>query len=102
MGVGWLRIGVNYIYCHNLGSFDSYLLLKDLNKHCEDINILMDKQNKFISIDVKDKTRFRDSLRILLASLDSLSKMFDVEIKKGYLDHENVTPKLIFTSDFKK
>lgn len=90
-----------YIYCHNLGSFDGYLLLKDLNKHCNDIDILMDKQNKFISIDVKHKTRFRDSLRILPASLDSLSKMFDVEIKKGQLDHDKVTPKLVFTHEFK-
>ncbi|MGO1421719.1 MAG: DNA polymerase [Staphylococcus equorum] len=91
-----------YIYCHNLGAFDGYLLLKHLNKKCDNVNILMDKQKKFISIDLIDyKIKFRDSLRILPASLDSLSKMFDVDIQKGFLDHEKVNKSLIYTEDFK-
>lgn len=91
-----------YIYCHNLGSFDGYFLLKDLNKRCESINILMDANRRFISIDIKQsKTRFRDSLRILPASLDSLSKMFNVDIKKGFLDHSKVNKALLMSDSFK-
>ncbi len=91
-----------YIYCHNLDSFDGYFLLKDLNRRCEDINILMDANRRFISIDiVQSKTRFRDSLRILPASLDSLSKMFNVDIKKGHLDHNKVNKSLLMSDEFK-
>nr|YP_009059706.1 DNA polymerase family B [Parasitella parasitica]AIO05756.1 DNA polymerase family B [Parasitella parasitica] len=90
------------IYCHNLGSFDGYILLKELNRANKKLNILMDKQHKFISIDILESNiKFRDSLRILPTSLDSLSKIFDVEIKKGTLDHSRVNKILLFSNNFK-
>lgn len=96
----------HYIYVHNLGSFDGYFLLKEFEKYVEDLDILMDKQNKFISIDLKNgkspKTKFRDSLRIFPSSLDSLSQMFDVPIKKSSFDHDKVNKNIIFDEKFKQ
>lgn len=92
----------SYIYCHNLGSFDGYLLLKDLHKHCDKLDILMDKQRKFISIEVNpSKTKLRDSLRILPASLENLGSLFKADVKKSFMDHNKVNKTLIYTDDFK-
>lgn len=62
----------------------------------------MDRQRKFISIDINSsKIKFRDSLRILPASLENLGTLFKADIKKSSMDHNKVNKALIYTDDFK-
>lgn len=94
------------IYIHNLGSFDGYLLLNPLtninDKIKENLNIMVDQQKQFIAIDIKKHNiRLRDSLRILPTGLKNLSNLFDVNVKKGHLDHENVDKNKVYNDDFK-
>jgi len=60
-----LNISSNlFIYSHNLGSFDGYFILPALYKYCrsQNINPLIDDQNKFISIKYRYSIKPYDSL----------------------------------------
>lgn len=100
------------VYAHNLSSFDGIFILEGIikNFNSKNINILWDKDKKFISIKVSfvvniiDETTkkrskktlnitFLDSVRLLPRSLKVLSKAFSLNnsnLVKGYFDHNLV------------
>jgi hypothetical protein len=79
------------VYAHNLAKFDIIFLLKYLVKLGSIKPII--HNGKIISLTVNYgesgdyKIEFKDSLLLLLASLDSLSKSFKVEDKKSIFPH---------------
>jgi hypothetical protein len=79
------------IYAHNLAKFDIIFLLKYLLKLVSIKPII--HSGKIISLTVnygengQYKIEFRDSLLLLLSSLDSLSESFKVENKKSIFPH---------------
>jgi hypothetical protein len=79
------------IYAHNLAKFDIIFLLKYLLKLATIKPII--HSGKIISLTVnygengQYKIEFRDSLLLLLSSLDSLSESFKVEDKKSIFPH---------------
>lgn len=79
------------IYAHNLAKFDIIFLLKYLVKLANIKPII--HSGKIISLTVKYgenggyQIEFKDSLLLLLGSLDSLSKSFKVEDKKSIFPH---------------
>ena len=85
------------LYAHNMGNFDGYLILKDIIAKIPDI--LIDDQNTIITMSFKNKNgvkiEFKDSYRILPASLKELSIIFDIDYKKQEFNHELVTIGLI-------
>ena len=69
------------VFVHNLGSFDGYFIFKYFTKFFDnkDINTIIDKQNKFITITLVDKktgvkVKFLDSYRLFPVSLNNLVK----------------------------
>lgn len=113
------------IYSHNLGAFDGYFITQSLFNYEKDFNniqILIDNANNFITINYKYSTQpylnlceeelaekgffnenanllkdnfhwvFLDSCRVFPISLNELTKIFDVEGKKGKynLDWNNI------------
>jgi len=85
------------IFAHNLGSFDGLILFKGLVNICnpDKIQTIVDKDNKFIQIQVSYKEislTFKDSLRIFNVSLDSLCQTFNVKGKssKYKLKYNNI------------
>lgn len=84
------------IYVHNLSNFDGIFLMKyfvGLKNNNNDITIKPTlKDGKFINIDIKfgrNKISFRDSLLLLLNSLNKLAKAFNVD-NKGSFDFNSV------------
>ncbi|RUS23436.1 hypothetical protein BC937DRAFT_88903, partial [Endogone sp. FLAS-F59071] len=75
------------IYVHNLGGFDGIYLLKPIVELLGPVGVLMDKSKDIISLTLPENIVLKDSLRIFPASLESLSKMFDVPIPKGELEY---------------
>ncbi len=76
------------IYAHNLAKFDIIFLLKYILK-LGSINPII-HSGKIISLSVNYgdyQVEFKDSLLLLLGSLDSLSKSFKVEDKKSIFPH---------------
>jgi hypothetical protein len=79
------------IYAHNLAKFDIIFLLKYLLKLATIKPII--HSGKIISLTVnygengQYKIEFRDSLLLLLSSLDSLSESFKIENKKSIFPH---------------
>jgi hypothetical protein len=79
------------IYAHNLAKFDIIFLLKYLLKLATIKPII--HSGKIISLTVNYgenggyQIEFKDSILLLLASLDSLSKSFKVEDKKSIFPH---------------
>jgi hypothetical protein len=79
------------IYIHNMGKFDIIFLLKYLVKLGNVIPII--HNGKIISINLnfgdsnKYKLQFKDSYLLLLNSLSSLTKAFNVESKKSIFPH---------------
>ena len=75
-----------YIFVHNLGSFDGLFLYKGL-LNCLDpsmISCIIDDHNKFITITYTNgdvKLVWKDSYRIFPVSLDNLCKVFNVSGK---------------------
>jgi len=85
------------IFAHNLGSFDGLILFKGLLNICnpDKIQTIVDKDNKFIQIQVSYKEiylTFKDSLRIFSVSLDNLCQTFNVKGKssKYKLKYNNI------------
>jgi hypothetical protein len=92
------------IYAHNLGGYDGYFLFKNfvtIVKHVNSVKPLIDKDNKFISIDyvytykTEDMDKpggvtltWKDSYRIFPNSLEGLCKQFNVEGKVSKYDKE--------------
>ena len=77
-----------YTYAHNMGAFDGYYIFKYFTNFFDNknINTIIDKQNKFITITFVVKVtgiqiRFLDSYRLFPVSLDSLYKVFLEEVK---------------------
>jgi hypothetical protein len=75
-----------YIFVHNLGSFDGYLIFNNLSKILpNNFKAIIDDKNKFILITFqwKNKVIFKwlDSYRIFPVSLDNLCTNFEVEGK---------------------
>lgn len=78
------------VFVHNLGAFDGIFIFKYLTKFypSEDINTIIDKQNKFITITLTDKMsglkiKFLDSYRLFPVSLNNLAKVFKVKGKSS-------------------
>lgn len=46
---------IEYIFVHNLGNFDGYLIYKGLSEKLEPkfVNTIIDNQNRFITINMK-------------------------------------------------
>jgi hypothetical protein len=86
-----LEYNIKYIFTHNLGSFDGFFIYKYLLnkvKNPNDLNAIIDDQNRFISIDLKilkNNKQFhfiwKDSFRIFPVSLNELCQNFEVDGK---------------------
>ena len=79
---------IHTLFAHNLGAFDGYFIFKALANYLGDkavnIEAIIDKQNKFITISYdRSKTRFtfKDSYRLFKLSLNDLCKLFDIKGK---------------------
>lgn len=77
------NLTINYIFVHNLGSFDGYFIYKALSIKYkpEQVNTIIDHHNKFISITLKLEDRkfiWLDSYRIFPISLNQLCQVFEV------------------------
>ena len=59
-------------YIHNTSRYDNHLIISGLRKNCGDLSVLAENLETFISFKVGSVT-FKDSLRILGASLDTLT-----------------------------
>jgi hypothetical protein len=73
----------NYIFVHNLGSFDGYFIYKALSNNFkpDQVNTIIDHHNKFIQITLKLEDRkfiWLDSYRIFPISLNQLCEVFEV------------------------
>jgi hypothetical protein len=84
----FIRKYTNYkVYIHNMAKFDIIFLLKYLVK-IVDIKPII-HNGKIIQLDInygpnnQYKLRIKDSLLLLLSSLDDLSKAFNVDNPKG-------------------
>nr|YP_007475385.1 DNA polymerase [Microbotryum lychnidis-dioicae]AGE14599.1 DNA polymerase [Microbotryum lychnidis-dioicae] len=79
------------VYLHNLGMFDGYILVPALYDYFEslkDIKVLIDADHKYILVKLtKVKIEFKDSLRILPMSLESLASTYNI---KGKTEPYNV------------
>jgi hypothetical protein len=83
-----------YLFAHNMGSFDGYLIMKILeNKYGRNLKILMDNENKLIEIKFNNII-LRDSYRIFPLSLAKLSKIL-LNKEKIKFDHNKVKLDLI-------
>nr|YP_007475415.1 DNA polymerase [Microbotryum cf. violaceum BFL-2013]AGE14629.1 DNA polymerase [Microbotryum cf. violaceum BFL-2013] len=84
------------VYLHNLGLFDGYFLAPALLNSIEnikDLQVLIDADQKYILIKLNDKIRhvkveFKDSLRILPMSLNSLASTYNVKGKTEKYDSQ--------------
>jgi hypothetical protein len=81
------------IYAHNLSGFDGIFLIRILSNLGQITPII--HNGKIISIDFCSYKnnyvlRFRDSYLLLLASLSKLGDSFNVDIKKGSLNHSSI------------
>lgn len=84
------------VYIHNSSRFDIIFMLKHIVKYCE--AELIYKNNKFISVklqktiskDKKISINIFDSYLILLSSLSSLGKTFNVDVQKSTFPHKFV------------
>lgn len=77
---------IKCIFVHNLGNFDGYFIYKALSEQMEPefVNTIIDNQNKFITINLKNKfnhIKWLDSYRIFPVSLKELCDVFNVEGK---------------------
>jgi hypothetical protein len=101
------------IFAHNLGGYDGYFLYKEfitIVENLEDLDCLMDGDNKFITItnttlytNDEDEECFstltwKDSLRIFPGSLDSICKQFNVDGKISKYNPEYNTIELFSNS----
>ena len=79
------------LYVHNLGNFDGYLILKNLESLTPIDNILIDDENAFIRMYLREaKIWLYDSHRILPLSLRELSVIFNVEYPKLEFNHSEI------------
>ena len=81
-------IGINYIFVHNLGSFDGYFIFKAISQlyRPSQIKTMIDHHNRFIKISLKLEEHNKEfvwlySYRIFHVSLQDLCKQFNVEGK---------------------
>lgn len=86
------KLKTNYIFVHNLGSFDGFFIYKALSLKYkpEQVNTIIDHHNKFIQITLKLKDKkfiWLDSYRIFPISLNELCKVFEV---KGKISEYNI------------
>ena len=72
---------------HNLSGYDAHLIIKELGKHSSDIEVIAKNKEDYVTFllkvavdrytdkngDEKDKTRFIDSFKLMVSSLDSLT-----------------------------
>lgn len=80
------------IFAHFGGKFDFMFILREISKHSDiSISDFIPRGSGILSFSIHFKKglkyTFRDSSALLGFSLDTLSKTFDVEIKKGEWDH---------------
>lgn len=79
-----------YIYVHNLGNFDGYLLFNVISILFDDFKFLIDESNTFIEFRFANII-MKDSYRILPASLDKLTVLVPNCNRKLKFNHSLVT-----------
>jgi len=80
------------VYTHNFAKFDCLFLFNLLHKNFK--TKFISKDNQIISLTIKNDDKiclkFKDSLKILVNSLESLGKSFDVPVKKDIFPYSFV------------
>ena len=61
---------------HNLKSYDSHLIMQELDKFNLKVNVISNGLEKYMSLSIINKLRFIDSFQFLSSSLDILVKNF--------------------------
>lgn len=83
----------NYtVFAHNLKDFDGRFILDELYPkefHSKQKTCLF-RDQKIMSINLKKNITLKDSVLLLPDSLATLAKNFNLEIRKGELDHQSI------------